>query len=219
MATAATSMETLDDLFDRIGHVPFGRVRLQPPPGTATEADVLAAMSRPKKQLCELIDGVLVEKVMGVLESFLAGLLLQYINDFLEEEGLGAAFAPDGPFRILPGQVRLPDVSVFRWESLPGQELPKKKVPNVVPDLAVEVVSEGNTKGEIRRKLKEYFLAGVKQVWIIYPKKKSAEIYTSPDKRKRINPDQSLTGGDILPGFVLPLKKLFGRMKKPKKGK
>jgi hypothetical protein len=63
--------ESLADLVERLGGIPLDRIRMRPPPGTATEEDVLAALEAPRKRICELIDGVLVEKAMGYSESVL----------------------------------------------------------------------------------------------------------------------------------------------------
>jgi Uma2 family endonuclease len=75
--------------------------------------------------------------------------------------------------------------------------------------LAVEVLSKGNTKKEMDRKIQEYFRAGVRLVWLVEPKTETARVYTSPTKVHRIGTDGALDGGDVLPGFVLPLRKLF----------
>ena len=92
MTTFATdpAIETLDDLLHRLGRVPLHRIRLHPPPGTATEADVLV-YPHGEKRLCELVDGVLVEKPMGYYESLLAGVLIQLLRNFLDERDLGWA--------------------------------------------------------------------------------------------------------------------------------
>jgi Uma2 family endonuclease len=63
----------------------------------------------------------------------------------------------------------------------------------------------------MQRKIEEYFLAGVRLVWIIDPKTQSATVYTSPSKASRIGSEQSLEGGDVLPGLRIPLKPLFAR--------
>jgi Uma2 family endonuclease len=133
--------------------------------------------------------------------------------------GVLLAGGEDGTLQILPEQVRIPDVSVMLWESLPGQKSPTEPVPGLAPDLAIEVISEGNTKKEMERKMRDYFEAGVKMVWYIYPKTQSAEVYTAPTKRKKVTAGQSLRGGDLLPGFELPLKKLFERVAKSHKKK
>jgi Uma2 family endonuclease len=75
----------------------------------------------------------------------------------------------------------------------------------------VEVLSPSNTRKEMQIKLKEYFLGGVKLVWMIDPEKRTAEVYTAPDKVVAIPPDGTLDGGTVLPGFALPLATLFAR--------
>lgn len=197
------------DLLEHFGDIPPIRIRTRPFPGTATEEDLLKLLNSSNKCLCELIDGTLVEKVVSSLESWLTLRLGRFLSEYLEEHNLGVAFGPDGPFGILPDQVRLPDLSVFLWDALPNQEFPKDNVPKLAPDLAVEVFSQGNTKKEMQLKLRDYFLAGVKQVWILYPKKQTAEVYSSPMDKKTVKSNQALKGGDLLPGFELPLKTLF----------
>ena len=85
-------------------------------------------------------------------------------------------------------------------------------IPDLAPDLAVEVLSEGNTKQEMERKLKDYFFAGVRLVWYIDVKKRTVEVYTSPDQGVTLTEGQNLDGGDVLPGFRLPLRQLFARL-------
>ena len=55
------------------------------------------------------------------------------------------------------------------------------KVSRVLIPIAIEVLSESNRKGEMQRKLKDYFLSGVEEVWIISPKTQTAEVYTAPE--------------------------------------
>ena len=90
-----------------------------------------------------------------------------------------------------------------------GGNRPRGPLIGIVPDLAVEVLSPGNRPAEIKRKVRDYFLAGIQLVWVIHPIKEYAEIYTSPVKKRRIAGREVLDGQDILPGFALPLKELF----------
>ena len=69
---APPAILTVADLLEGAGDIPLDRIRMQPPPGTATEEDVIAIHSR-EKRLCELVDGTLVEKPMGFDESRLRG--------------------------------------------------------------------------------------------------------------------------------------------------
>ncbi len=115
--------------------------------------------------------------------------------------------------RLLKGLVRIPDVSFFCWDKLPGRVLPSKPIPDLFPDLAVEVLSESNTPEEMERKLREYFLAGVRLVWMIDPRERTAEVYTAPDAPAfRLDESGVLDGGNVLPGFRLPLAELFARL-------
>src|SRR5260370_1350069 len=78
------------------------------------------------------------------------------------------------------------------------------------PNLVVEVLSASNTAKEMRRKLREYFKAGVELVWYVDPASHTVEVFTAPQKRVVLKAPQSLTGGHVLPGFRVTLKKLFG---------
>ncbi len=208
--TLTAKLRTVADLLKRLGNIPPERVWLHPVPGTATEQDVIDIEAH-QNRLCELVDGVLVEKTVGYYESRVAGLLIYYLELFLGRYDLGIVLGPDGTLRIMPGLVRIPDVSFISWDKFPNRELPAEPIPNLVPDLAVEVVSEGNTAEEMRRKLREYFKAGVRLVWLIDPATRTAEAYTSPRKKTIITADQALDGGTVLPGFRLSLQELFAR--------
>lgn len=201
---------TLADLLDRLGGVPPERIRAIPPPGTATEEDVLRAEGHTGR-ICELIDGVLVEKAMGYYESLLAMLLGRRLGDFVEQQGVGIVLGEAGTLRMLPDQVRVPDLCVIRWERLPNRRLPREPIPAVVPDLAIEVLSKGNTPGEMQRKLRDYFQAGVRLVWYLDPRTRTMEVYTSPEQFTVVGENDVLDGGDVLPGFQMPLKELFAR--------
>ena len=78
-----------------------------------------------------------------------------------------------------------------------------------MPDLVVEVLSKGNTPKEMARKLEEYFRAGVRLVWYVNPKKRTVRVYTAPDRSVLLREDDTLDGGDVLPGFVLSIRKWF----------
>jgi Uma2 family endonuclease len=208
----AVTFANAADLVKRLGNIPLDRICFTPPPGTATERHLRAAM-RHNGRLYELVDCTLVEKPMGLSESMIAGQILRKIGNFAEEHDLGMPSAPDGTVRLLRGLVRAPDVAFFCWDKLPGRLLPSKSIPDLAPDLAVEVLSESNTRQEMQRKLREYFLAGVRLVWMIDPGRRQAEVYTAPDApAATLGEGQALEGGDVLPGFMLPLAELFSRL-------
>jgi Uma2 family endonuclease len=119
--------------------------------------------------------------------------------------------------RILPGMVRLPDVSVILWESMPNGQRPAEKVPTITPDLAVEVLSESNTTGEMARKRKEYFFAGTRIVWEANPRTRTIDVYTTPDEKVTLTEDDTLDGGGVLPGLKLAVRDVFARVPRAKK--
>ncbi len=214
MATTISSVLpvewTIADVLAQLGGIPAHRIRAVPPPGMATEKDVLEAESRCGR-ICELIDGVLVEKTAGYYESLLAATLIRFLGDFVEKHKLGIVLGPDGTLKILPKQVRIPDVCVILWDRFPDHQLPSEPIPAIAPDLAVEVLSEGNTPGEMKRKKRDYFRAGVRLLWYLDAKSRTAEVYTGPDQCVLVGEDGLLEGGDVLPGFRLPLAELFAR--------
>lgn len=200
----------MEDLQQHLGGIPLNRIRLFPPPGMATEADALR-MDDQEDCICELVDGVLVEKDMSTFESYLAMILGHLLHNYLETNNCGMILGEAGQLRILPTKMRIPDVAFIQWGRFPGGQFPKERVYKIAPDLAVEILSEGNTKEEMELKLDEYFEAGVRLVWYIDPKPRTACIYTARDQMTTIGLDGNLEGGDVLPGFSLRLGELFER--------
>jgi Uma2 family endonuclease len=201
--------DTFAEVLERLGDIPPERILLRPPPGTATEKDVIAALDGANKRLCELVDGVLVEKPMGTKEALLAGVIVQRIWNFVAADDLGVVLPADGALRLMPGLVRIPDVSFIPWANIPGERFSDAALASYVPDLAVEVLSRTNTKKEIARKLREYFLAGTRLAWVIDPKTQTARAYTAPDEHRVIGKNGRLDGAAVLLGFSLSMADLF----------
>ena len=218
MSTTTLRLDTVADLLERLGGIPARRVLLTPTPGTATEADVLAALEEPRKRICELIDGVLVEKDMSTTEGYLAGHILRRMGAFAEDEhDLGLVFPGDTLLKLRPGLVRAPDACFIPWDRIPDESLPKDAIASLVPELTVEVITPNNTSEEIHQKLTDYFSTGCKLSWVIDPDAKSAKVYTSSKRFKELNESGTLDGGKVLPGFKLPLAELFAATKRRKK--
>jgi Uma2 family endonuclease len=209
--TARETIETVANLLEQLGGISADRVRIKPPPGTATEADLIAAALRDGRP-CELVDGVLAEKAMGYSESLLAGLLVSLLRAFVDPRNLGLVSRADGMMRLFPGLVRIPDVAFVSWNRVPGRRVPAEPIAAFAPDLAVEILSRGNTPGEMARKCREYFPAGVSLVWLIDPMDRTATVFTGPDQTKVLGPDDTLEGGEVLPGFALPLRAFFSEL-------
>jgi len=221
-STKTESRTTMADLLRRLGGVGPERVLMTPTPGTATEADLLRLVKE-GKCFYELIEGTLVEKVMGYNEAGLAMWIGRLLGRYLDVNDLGELIGADGTVRLLPGLVRIPDVAFTRHENLPPGGWPEEAIPDLVPDLAIEVLSRSNTDEEMELKTKDYFLAGVTLVWLVDPRTRTVTVFTSPDESREFGVTESLDGGDVLPGLVLPVRQIFERLPapvtKPVKGK
>ncbi len=99
--------------------------------------------------------------------------------------------------------------------SYPTQQWPFRRqepdapVWDIVPDLAIEVISPSNSADAVHEKTREYFEADVRQVWVVYAKGNEVYVYSSPKQIQVLQLGDELDGGDLLPGFRLPLAALF----------
>lgn len=202
----ATAISTLEHRLQELGDIPANRVLLQPSPGTATIDDLvrLNASSR----LCELVDGTLVEKAMGFKESIVAMAIGRIIGLFISQNRLGLVSGADGFFR-LQSTTRGPDVAFVHRDRLPLGKLPTEPYPSIAPNLVVEVLSEGNTRGEMNRKRLEYFHAGVQLVWIVDIANRTIAIYQSSSDFRLVGEDDSISGESVIPGFECKVQEFF----------
>ncbi|HWE93898.1 MAG TPA: Uma2 family endonuclease [Tepidisphaeraceae bacterium] len=175
-------------------------------PGTATEADLLRFVEH-DKHLCELIDGTLVEKPVGIWESLIATNLSAILVAYVRAQGLGAVFGADSTMRMKSGRIRLPDVSFVSTKRMPKTLDP---IPTLAPDLAVEILSESNTTAEMDLKLIEYFESGTRLVWFIDPRPRTVAVYHQPGKPTTILNEQSILDGEqVLPSLTIAVSELF----------
>lgn len=215
----APDFRTVADVLAALGDIPPERVMFHLRPGKATERDLLKndRMGCPP---CELVDGFIVEKAMGQEESILGVRFGRYLDEYAESNDLGYVSGADGLVRLFPGLVRGPDLAFFRWRRPRARVIPNEAISSAVPELAVEILSKSNTREEMDRKLLEYFRAGVRLVWIVDAKHRTVRVHTSATTFIDLKDGDALDGADVLPGFRLPLAKLFARhAKAPKKRK
>lgn len=199
---------TIGDLFARFGAMSLSRIRNTPTPGAAREQDVLRIHER-EHRLCELVDGILVEKAMGYEESVVAATLIMLLGNFVSTHKLGVVTGEGGMLKLAPGLIRIPDVAFVSRKRLPGGKVPRQPIPVLAPNLAVEVLSLSNTTQEMQQKLTDYFEAGVDVVWHVDPRARTVTVFTSPDQSSLLKANQSLTGGKVLPGFKIRVRDLF----------
>ncbi len=119
----------------------------------------------------------------------------------------------DGIVTLWRGRMRAPDIGYFSWSRLPDRRMPKEAFPRVAPDLAVEVLSRSNTRKEMLKKRQDFFKKGVALVWEVDPAKRTVSIYLSAKEPDAVLTERdTLDGGRVLPGFKLPLRKLFAEL-------
>ena len=165
MVNAAVNL-TMAERLEELGRIAPERLRLSPAPGTATLDDLMNANLH-SKPLCELIDQTLVEKAMGFESSVVAATILSILHQFVARRRLGLVSGADGMFQLLSSTARAPDVAFVSREQLPDGRFSTEAYPSFSPDLAVEVLSRGNTKAEMSRKRVEYFHSGTRLVWMV----------------------------------------------------
>jgi len=164
----------------------------------------------------ELIRGELIvmsptKPLHGIVCARLAAALI----NFVEANDLGMAFGAETGFVVErdPDSVLGADAAFVSKERLTTVDNFEKFFP-FAPDLAIEVLSPSNTVREINEKIALYFAAGSRAVWVFNPKKRTAAVYTSPSEFHTLEENDTLDGGDVLPGFSLDLSKLFANLKR-----
>lgn len=157
----------------------------------------------------ELVKGELVEvppvgRTQGGIAAELAACLVPYAR----EHDLGRVFVETG-FRLecRPDTVRAPDVSLVKTERLTDRLL-RGYFPGA-PDLAVEVVSPGDTANYLESKTQDYLAHGAQRVWVIYPETRSLVVHRPDGMARRYGADETLTDEEFLPGFSLSLNEMF----------
>ena len=123
---------------------------------------------------------------------------------------LGKAFDSSTGFRLPNGGTRSPDASwvrMERWNALTEEQ--RKKFLPLCPDFAVELISESDDLQDARDKMQEYLDNGLRLGWLINPKTRQIEIYRPNQEVELLQSTASLSGEDVLPGFVLDLQAIF----------
>lgn len=176
-----------------------------------TEDDLMALPDDDMRH--ELVNGVIVaEPFPSLLHDRVRRHLERILEGFVLKRELGEIFGEVG-FLLTrqPDTVRGPDLSFVRKERLAGIDY--EKFFRGAPDLAVEILSPSNRRGEVRAKVADYLNAGCRLVWVIDPKKKTAVAYRTLEMPRRIDAGGKLDGEDVLPGFEIPLASIFDELR------
>ncbi len=132
-----------------------------------------------------------------------------FLEMFGEQNQLGQVTTESGLVTLRgPDSVRGPDVAFWSAKRLP-LNADVKGYADIAADLCVEVVSENKRKREIKRKLSEYFTAGVRMVWVVDTENRTVTVYRSPTQGKVLPEEAQIDGEDVLPGFSCPVAKFF----------
>ena len=135
--------------------------------------------------------------------------IIELLAGFVRSHGLGQVLG-DGGFLLAsnPDTVRGPDVSFVtrdRWSAVTD----RGRFFRGAPDLAVEILSPSNRPGEIHAKVADYLAAGARLVWIVDPKRRTVTIHETLLAPCRVGPEGFVDGGDVLPGFAIPVASIF----------
>lgn len=208
MSSNTAIATTVEDRLTELGGISSGRLRLNPPLGLATQADLIAANEIGNSTWVELVDGCLVEKAMGYESSVVAAAIVRILGTFVSIHRLGLVSGADGFFRLLDS-TRGPDVAFVALDRLPKGVFANPMYPQMAPNLVVEVLSPGNTKAEMARKRLEYFHSGVQVVWMVDCTHRTIAIYTSSTNVRLVCETDTIDGGIALPGFESPVAAFF----------
>lgn len=174
-------------------------------------ADDLLALPRGYGKRYELIRGCLIEKPASEDRPARAiGWIAYWITAYTEKTGCGevAAGTPGYLLDTDPDTVRCADVT---WIA-PGRVPPGTQgYPNLAPDLAVEVKSPSNSRPEMTAKARMWLSYGAQLVWVADPETATLTIHRENAPPETLSEDDELTGGELLPGFSVPVWRLFRR--------
>jgi Uma2 family endonuclease len=169
--------------------------------------DEFAAM--PLEGIWELVDGEPIELTPSAGRSgWISGNVFALLSSHVRQSHLGWAFPAETGFVLFPDRstVRSPDAAIVRRDRLP--EPPDSFVP-LAPDLAVEVLSPSDRMADALAKIAMYLDAGVHLVWLIDPAFKTVTVFRPDATPTKLTVGDTLDGGEVLPGFMVPVAKIF----------
>jgi Uma2 family endonuclease len=169
--------------------------------------DLSAFEAIPGDRRHEVWRGELVElPVEGFRHSNINVRLATALVSFTWPAGLGTVTAANGGYVIVrdPLTLFLPDTAFVRADRLPGDF---EGIPELAPDLVAEVVSPNDRMSDVKEKVAVYLAAGVPIVWVVYPEQRMVEVHRAnqPNLVRQFHEGDELDGGEVLPGFRLPV--------------
>jgi Uma2 family endonuclease len=159
----------------------------------------------------ELVDGELVElSPSNDLHHAIVEIVYDVLRDHVRQHNLGLVRF-DGLAYVIkrgPNQVRVPDVSFVAWDRVP-ESSPLERFWEGAPTLAVEVVCPTDRANDIQERVQDYSEAGTRQVWVLWPSRRTVTVDDAGGGVRQLGPEASLDGGNVLPGFSVRVGDLF----------
>jgi Uma2 family endonuclease len=171
-------------------------------------------MALPDGHRYEIVNGELIEMGnSGALHGYVCSLLLAALMSYCLSKKLGVILDSSTAFKMKNGNKRSPDISFFAKERLQGLDNLPTGFLEGAPDLAVEVLSPGNTVEEIHDKLVEYFENGTRLAWVVHPSEHYVLVYRSAQEPDRLLKSiDALNGEELMPSFSLAIADLFQKL-------
>jgi Uma2 family endonuclease len=142
----------------------------------------------------------------NIFSSGIASRIIAIIDTFIEEKGMGMVTGEQGGYEIGAENVFAPDVAYITEAQL--AQAPRSGFAPFAPDLAVEVISPSDSASDVQFKVAAYLSHGTRLVWVVYPDLRMVVVHTASGGRT-FGVEDTLDGGDVLPGFSLPVKRIF----------
>ncbi len=183
---------------------------IQQPPITVDEFwEVVSEL--PDDRQYELIEGIITEMPPSSTENSMIAMLIGHLLlMFIRKNNIaGVVLGADGGYVLSSGNVRVPDVSYISADRYHPKRIEGG------PDLAVEIISPSETSNRIIQKIQQYFDAGTQMVWTVHPEDREVQVYTPVQSLpngmniETLTVNDTLTAGDVLPGFAVAVKDLF----------
>jgi Uma2 family endonuclease len=180
---------------------------------TVEEFEAYALLPENADRRLEWHDGLIIGEDQEMVSSFsasnTAAMLITLLGMYLMQHPIAVLTSSDGGY-IVNGARYIPDAAVVRVERMRSAARVGGFL-RLAPDLAIEVISPTDTFSQLRRKIQNYLAAGV-IVWVIDPDYYEIEIHAAGQPNRVLGLNDTLEGGDLLPGFSAPVRAIFAQL-------
>ena len=167
-------------------------------------------LPEPEGERSELNEGELVMMTFPTpRHNSVVGRIFRQLSDFVEDKSLGKVFPSDTGFVLGRGPDTLRGPGVSFVSEPRASTLDMDRNIEGAPDLAVEVVSASDSAQDLNKKVKQYFAAGCKMVWVVYPETRDVVVHQADGSARQLSADQELSAPALLPGFTVSVTKFF----------